>query len=48
MVCFHSKGETQGKKKTRIWRINLKTGFYEEIIYCGDLRNKPKGWYIKI
>ena len=41
---LHSKSETQGKK-TRICRIN-KHGFYEEVLFTGNIKNKPKGWRI--
>ena len=33
-------------RQHRLWRIN-KDGFYEEIVYTGSLRNKPKGWKIR-
>lgn len=42
---LYTKNETQGQK-TKICRIN-KDGFYEEIYYTGNLKNKPKGWTIK-
>jgi len=33
-------------RQHKIWRIN-KDGYYEEIVYTGSLKNKPKGWKIK-
>jgi len=45
MGCFHSKGETQGISY-KIWRNNPKTGFYEEIIYHGNIKQIPKGWSV--
>jgi hypothetical protein len=43
-MVLHTQGETIGTK-TRIWRIN-KFGYYEEIVFTGNIRNKPKGWRI--
>ncbi len=44
MSTLYTVRETQGKK-TKIYRIN-KDGYYEEILFTGNICNKPKGWKI--
>ena len=34
-------------RKYLIWRVNKQTGFYEETIFTGNLKHKPKGWRVR-
>lgn len=45
MVIEEKEGEKMKANYYRIARIN-KDGFYEDIIYVGNIRQKPKKWHV--